>query len=154
MSGRTYRYFHGIPLYPFGYGLSYTSFAYGNLRISDSAVTSDPIKVAVDVKNTGTVSGDEVVELYLSHPGLVGAPIRSLAGFQRVHLERGQTSTVTFTLSTREFSVVDRAGQRTVPSGKVELWVGGGQPVSVPGLPQPSGVRGTINVTKEMSVPD
>ena len=89
MKGRTYRFFEGEPLFPFGYGLSYTTFAYRNLVLPKRATAGEAIKVAVDVENTGAVAGDEVVELYLK---------RSLAGFRRVALAPGQSKTVEFTL--------------------------------------------------------
>ena len=89
MKGRTYRFFEGEPLFPFGYGLSYTTFAYRNLVLPKQATAGEPMKVAVDVKNTGAVAGDEVVELYLK---------RALAGFRRVTLAPGQSKTVEFTL--------------------------------------------------------
>ena len=89
MKGRTYRFFEGEPLFPFGYGLSYTTFAYRNLVLPKQAGAGDAVKVSVDVANTGAVAGDEVVELYLK---------RSLAGFRRVSLAPGASKTVEFTL--------------------------------------------------------
>ena len=87
MAKRTYRYFDGEPLYPFGYGLSFTSFAYTNARVDHAKISAkDGAKISVDVTNTGAMAGDEVVQLYLTHPGVAGAPIRALKGFQRVHL--------------------------------------------------------------------
>ena len=127
MGNRTYRYFKGDVLYPFGYGLSYTSFGYANGKAS--SVTGTSATVSVDVTNTGGMDGDEVVQLYVSHPGVEGAPIRSLQGFQRVHLKKGETRTVTFALDDRRLSTVDDKGVRRVVPGKVQLWVGGGQPV-------------------------
>ncbi|HVN04190.1 MAG TPA: glycoside hydrolase family 3 C-terminal domain-containing protein [Bryobacteraceae bacterium] len=92
MKGRTYRYFEGEPLYPFGYGLSYTTFAYSNLRAPDGVSANSPIQVSVDVENTGQRAGDEVVQLYIKHPGVV----RELAGFERVTLQPGEKRTVAF----------------------------------------------------------
>ena len=89
MKGRTYRFFEGEPLFPFGYGLSYTTFAYRNLLLPKQASGGEPVRVSVDVENTGAVAGDEVVELYRK---------RSLAGFRRVTLAPGQRQTVEFTL--------------------------------------------------------
>ena len=87
MKGRTYRYFEGEPLWPFGFGLSYTTFAYSNLAVPDVPLNAgDPLHTSVSVANTGKVSGDEVVELYLQFPDVSGAPRRALRGFQRVHL--------------------------------------------------------------------
>jgi beta-glucosidase len=155
MNGRTYRYFQGTPLYPFGYGLSYTTFAYSNPKLSQASISGgDGVKLSVDLKNTGTMKGDEVVQVYVSHVGVDGAPIRSLAGLQRVTLERGGQTTVEFTLSPRELSVVDAKGVRKVSAGTIDLWVGGGQPVTIPGLPKAAGVASKLTVTGETVVPD
>jgi beta-glucosidase len=100
------------------------------------------------------MKGDEVVQVYVSHVGVDGAPIRSLAGLQRVTLERGGQTTVEFTLSPRELSVVDAKGVRKVSAGTIDLWVGGGQPVTIPGLPKAAGVASKLTVTGETVVPD
>jgi beta-glucosidase len=94
--GRTYMYFKGEPLYPFGYGLSYTTFKYSNLRTSSSQLASDgAITVSVDVTNTGSRAGDDVVQLYVSHPhSKVERPSKELKGFQRVSIKAGETRTV------------------------------------------------------------
>ena len=85
MNNRTYRYFDGKPLYPFGYGLSYSKFAYSNLKLSTAElIAGSSLEVDVDVKNTSPTEGDEVVELYLIPPSS-GAPIRALRGFARIH---------------------------------------------------------------------
>ena len=87
MKNRTYRYFDGQPLYPFGYGLSYSKFTYSNLKLSASELNAgDPLSVEVDIRNTSERAGDEVAELYLHFPKSAGAPIRALRGFTRVHL--------------------------------------------------------------------
>ena len=154
MARRTYRYFDGQPLYPFGYGLSYTSFAYSNARVEPpqvSATTS--ATVSVDVANTGDMAGDEVVELYLTHPGVPGAPLRALEGFKRVHLDAGQKTTVSFALSNRQLSIVDPGGQRRVVPGAVTVWLGGGQPVSRPGLAKPAGMEATFTITGTSDLP-
>ena len=112
MKGRTYRYFSGEPLYPFGYGLSYTNFAFSNLRFDKNSLgTNDDLTVSVDVENTGKMPGEEVVELYLSHPGVDGAPIRSLAGMQRVSLSPGERKSVSIQVPNRNLSVVTGTGQ-------------------------------------------
>ena len=86
MKDRTYRYFSGKPLYSFGYGLSYTTFAYSNLKVPTQEIKAgDPVTIEGTVKNTGSVAGDEVAELYLTQPKAFQTPIRVLAGFQRVH---------------------------------------------------------------------
>jgi len=129
MKGRTYRYFGGEPLYPFGYGLSYTRFSYRNLSLPKTAEAGNSVKVAVEVRNTGTMAGEEVVELYLTAAGATGpAPIRSLEGFQRVALAKGERKTVRFTLSARQFSRVGPDGRRVVEPGAFLISAGGKQP--------------------------
>lgn len=128
MRGRTYRYFAGKPLYPFGYGLSYTQFRYDGLRLSLSRMRpGQTTQLSVNITNVGGRDGDEVVQLYLSRRNDNGL-LRSLKGVERVHLARGETRTVTFTLDDEALSDVDNIGLRNVPSGPVEIWVGGGQP--------------------------
>ena len=154
MSHRTYRYFSGESLYPFGYGLSYTSFEYGNLNFNKSSLSpSDDLAVSVDVKNSGNLASDEVVEVYLSRPGVEGAPIRSLAGFRRVHIEAGQTLPVRIEIPNRNLSVVDAEGTRKIASGELQLWVGGGQPVSREGLPKTAGISGSVKIEGETVLP-
>ena len=129
MKGRTYRYFDGRPLFPFGYGLSYSKFAYSNVKLSSSTVNADAgLKVDADIRNTSRITGDEVVQLYLIFPNLPGAPIRSLRGFQRMSIAPGQTQHVQFTLDPRDLSYVNEAGERVVASGSYRIFVGGGQP--------------------------
>ena len=101
MAGRTYRYFAGTPLYPFGHGLSYTTFHYDNFRASARSLAPDgTVTVKVDVKNTGARAGDEVVQLYVRHLGSkVARPIRDLRGFRRIALAPGETRTVSFSLA-------------------------------------------------------
>ena len=155
MAGRTYRYFKGEPLYPFGHGLSYTSFRYDNARVSSNSVAAgDSVTVSSDVTNTGPVDGDEVVQLYVSHPGKDGAPVRSLQGFERVHLKRGEKRTVKFVLNDRAMSVVDEAGRRKLEPGRVELWIGGGQPVARAGLAKPAGVQARFDVSGGKTLPN
>ena len=128
MKGRTYRYFSGEPLYPFGYGLSYTSFAYGKPALGSRSVRAgDAVEVSVDVRNSGSRDGDEVVQLYVSRKA-EGAPVRALRHFERVHLKAGETRTLSFTLNAQDMSIVDATGKRVVPPGTVDLWIGGGQP--------------------------
>ena len=129
MQHRTYRYFSGQPLYRFGYGLSYSAFAYSNLTTSAKVLNAgDSLAVDADVKNTSARDGDEVVEVYLSFPPLPGAPIRALRGFTRIHLAGGETQHVHFTLESRDLSIVNEAGDRIVTSGSYQISVGGGQP--------------------------
>jgi beta-glucosidase len=155
MAKRTYRYFDGEPLYPFGYGLSFTTFTYSNARVDNANVAADgSATVSVDVTNTGSMAGDEVVELYLTHPGVAGAPLRALKGFQRVHLARGQKKTVSFTIRDRDLSIVDEAGKHRIVPGTVKVWIGGGQPVSRPGIPKPAGAETQFTITSEATLPD
>jgi beta-glucosidase len=128
--GRTYRYFRGEPLYPFGYGLSYTRFTYGDLLVTPPQVTAGgPVHVRATVTNSGDRAGDEVVQLYLSDlRASVPVPIRQLAGFTRIHLQPGETQAVHFTLSPEQMSLIDDAGRRVVEPGEFEIAVGGRQP--------------------------
>jgi beta-glucosidase len=129
MKGRTYRYFDGTPLFPFGYGLSYTTFAYSDLTVPAEPVAPDaPLAVAVKVTNTGKLAGDEVAQLYLNFPGVAGAPLKALRGFRRVHLDAGASETVRFELQPRDLSIVTETGDVVVPAGEYTLSIGGGQP--------------------------
>ena len=155
MAKRTYRYFDGEPLYPFGYGLSYTSFSYANARVDNPNVAADgSVTISADVTNAGAVAGDEVVELYLTHPGVAGAPLRALKGFQRIHLARGQKKTVSFTIRDRDLSIVDEAGKHRIVPGTVKVWIGGGQPVAPAGLKKPAGEETQFTITSEATLPD
>lgn len=129
MKNRTYRYFTGDPLYPFGYGLSYTTFDYTGLKLSNTSLQAgDPLDVEVDVTNSGKREGDEVVELYISFPKLPGAPLKALRGFTRIHLKTGKQQHVKLTLNPRDLSYVNEAGDRMVAAGDYMITVGGGQP--------------------------
>jgi len=109
MAGRTYRFFDGVPLYPFGFGLSYTTFRYDHVRTSSTTLPADgSITVSVDVTNTGTRAGDEVVQLYVTHQGsAVPRPRMDLRGFQRVALQPGETKTVEFSLAASSLAYWD-----------------------------------------------
>ena len=129
MKNRTYRYFKGEPLYPFGYGLTYSKFEYGNLKLSSPELEAgNPLTVEVDVKNASQRAGDEVVELYVNFPKLPGAPLRALRGFTRVHVEAGESRHVKITLQPRDLSYVNEAGDRMVGAGDYIITTGGGQP--------------------------
>ncbi len=129
MKNRTYRYFTGEPLYGFGHGLSYTTFAYSGMNLSNSPLQAgNPLNVEVDVKNTGSRDGDEVAELYITFPQLAGAPLRALRGFKRVHCKAGEQQHVTLSLSPRDLSYVNEAGDRMISAGDYLITVGGGQP--------------------------
>jgi len=150
MKGRTYRYFEGAPLYPFGYGLSYTTFAYGGLELPTEPVAAgSPVQAQVTVANTGKAGGDEVVQLYLSFPSVPGAPLRALRGFRRVHLEAGASEKVQVELQPRDLSMVTQEGQIVVPEGKFTVSIGGGQP----GFGAPN-ASGTFRVSKSVTLPE
>jgi beta-glucosidase len=129
MKNRTYRYFQGQPLYPFGYGLSYAKFEYSNLKLSSATLKAgDFLTADADVHNTSSRDGDEVVELYLSFPLSPAAPLRALRGFTRIHVGAGDTQHVHFILDPRDLSEVDDNGDRIVAGGAYRISVGGGQP--------------------------
>jgi beta-glucosidase len=147
MKGRTYRYFEGTPLYPFGYGLSYTTFSYGGLSVPTLIEAGKPLTAEVTVTNTGSKAGDEVAQLYLSFPKVAGAPLKALRGFQRVHLEAGASEKVRFELTSRDLSMVTEAGDPIVAEGAYTVSVGGGQPNT--GAPVVTGsftVKGTVTL--------
>ena len=148
MKGRTYRYFDGTPLYPFGYGLSYTRFAYSALQVPESPVHSgDPLTAKVTVTNTGKLAGDEVVQLYLKFPNVPGAPLKALRGFQRVHLEPGASQEVAFELQPRDLSMVTEAGEPVIPEGEFTVSIGGGQPgTGAPTVAHTVRVNGSLNI--------
>jgi beta-glucosidase len=156
MAKRTYRYFDGEPLYPFGYGLSYTSFSYSNPQVDNSEVPAQgSVTISVDVKNSGVMAGDEVVQLYLTHVGVAGAPLRALQGFQRVHLDRGEQKTVSFTVRDRGLSIVDEAGKHRIVPGTVDVWVGGSQPLARSGMAKPAaGAQTQFTISGEATLPD
>jgi beta-glucosidase len=155
MRGRTYRYFKGEPLYPFGYGLSYSTFTFNNLRFDRTSLdASDDLTVTVDVKNTGQRASDQVVQAYVTHPGVAGAPIRALAGFQRINLQPGELQTVAIPITNRSLSIVTPDGARKIVAGEVSVWVGEGQPVARAGLAGAAGVAGTVSVRAESVLPE
>ena len=129
MKGRTYRYFTDKPLYPFGYGLSYTTFSFSDLTIAKETIKAgEPLMAGATVTNTGKAAGDEVAELYLKFPDVAGAPNIALRGYSRVHLEPGESKKVRFMLKQRDMSMVTEAGDPIVAAGKYTVSVGGGQP--------------------------
>lgn len=146
MINRTYRYFTKPVLYPFGHGLSYSTFEYSNLNAPAKSGTGDDLKVSVNVKNTSTVDGDEVVQCYLNRDippidlatlpevpmmtdeqaTLVAAPRKALVGFARVPLKAGESKNVTFTITTHQLSlVVGKDDKREVRPGNLQIQVGG-----------------------------
>ncbi len=129
MRGRTYRYFDKEPLYPFGYGLSYTSFRYSDLKAPRQIQTGKDLKISCNVTNTGERDGDEVVQLYVSHPRTYSVtPIRSLKGFKRIHLKKGESRKVEFSLTPRDLGLVNDAGRLIENPSRISLFIGGGQP--------------------------
>jgi beta-glucosidase len=127
MQGRTYRYFKGEPLYPFGYGLSYTRFAYSNLRV-ENVKAGEPVKVTVDVTNAGEREGDEVVQLYLTDvKASAPVPIRTLVGFERISLRPREKRTVQFTITPRQMSLIDNNDKRVIEPGEFRVQIGGNQ---------------------------
>ncbi len=153
MGNRTYRYHKGEVLYPFGHGLSYTRFAYSAVSADRAVVDANgAVTVSATVTNAGQRDGEEVVQLYLTRPGFPGAPIRALAGFQRIALKAGETRTVNFTLSGRALSTVDPQGVRKVFAGPVEAWVGGGQPVAREGLAMAPGGTAKFEIRGELAL--
>ena len=129
MANRTYRYFKGKPLYAFGDGLSYTTVTYSGLRASSAVLKAgDTLIVQAEVRNAGSLPGDEVSELYLIPPRSNLAPRLALVGFMRFHLNPGETRRLTFNLDPRTLSQVDEKGVRAVIPGNYKLSLGGSQP--------------------------
>jgi beta-glucosidase len=129
MEGRTYRYYKGRPLYPFGFGLSYTRFEYANLRLPASVDPGKAFEVSVDVRNAGGRAGEEVVQLYVARKDAsVPVPLRSLQGFKRIMLNPGESQTVMFAVQPGQLSVLNKDFKRVVEPGRIEIAVGGGQP--------------------------
>jgi beta-glucosidase len=129
MANRTYRYFKGTPLFPFGYGLSYTGFEH-TARLSETSVKAgEPLTVNVSVRNTGAYDGDDVLEAYLVPKKIAGAPIRGLVGFERIHLAKGASREVQLSIDPRQLSMVSPAGERSIQAGEYLLEVcGDGEP--------------------------
>jgi beta-glucosidase len=100
------------------------------------------------------VASDEVVQLYLTHPGVAGAPIRSLQGFQRIHLKSGEKKTVQFALADRALSIVDANGKRSIQAGRIDVWIGGGQPVARAGLQPAAGAHVHFAVVGSRELPE
>ncbi|MGD1044595.1 MAG: glycoside hydrolase family 3 C-terminal domain-containing protein [Bacteroidota bacterium] len=129
MTGRTYRYFKGEPLFSFGYGLSYTKFEYSNLIVPDETKTNEGITVSVEVHNVGKIAGDEVVQLYLKNLiAAVPVPIHSLQGFKRIHMKPGEKQLVQFQLLPRQLAVSNETMKFFIEPGSFEITVGGLQP--------------------------
>jgi beta-glucosidase len=129
MENRTYRYFTGTPLYPFGYGLSYTTFSYADLSLPEKIIAGNDVRVSVRVTNTGKTAGDEVVQLYITdEKASTPRPLRQLEGFKRVHLNAGESSTVEFILKAEQFSMINKSDVRVIEPGWFTVAAGGKQP--------------------------
>jgi beta-glucosidase len=148
MRGRTYRYLSDKPLYGFGFGLSYTSFAYSDLKIPATVKAGDPVTVEGDVKNTGAMAGDEVVELYLTQPKGYETPLRVLAGFKRIHINAGGSAHVSLTIDPRSLGQVDEKGNRVIVPGEYTVSLGGAQPQETASV-----ATGKFNVSGKTQLP-
>ena len=150
MKNRTYRYFRGKPLYPFGYGLSYSSFEYSNLRLSTTSLKAgDSLVAEADVRNTSRRQADEVVEVYLSFPKSSIAPVCALRAFTRISLAPGENRRVQFTLDARALSEVNELGDRVVAKGNYRIFLGPGQPGTVA-----KDVEAEFRVKDQQKLPD
>ena len=140
MANRTYRYFTGTPLYPFGYGLSYTTFSYADLTLSEKIAVGNDVRVTVRVTNTGKMAGDEVVQLYITdEKASTPRPLRQLEGFKRIHLNAGESRIVEFILKAEQFSMINKSDVRVIEPGWFTVTAGGKQP----GLTEASDLRFT-----------
>ncbi len=149
MRGRTYRYFGGQPLYAFGYGLSYASFTYSNLRLSSETLQAgQPLTVEADVRNAAGIGGDEVAELYLEYPPSPSAPLRALKSFQRLRLAPDETRHVAFKLNPRDLSQVTEKGEHRIMPGSYTVFVGGRQPTE-----GAQGLEAKLQITGELKLP-
>jgi beta-glucosidase len=155
MRGRTYRYLEKAPLWSFGHGLAYTTFAYSNLVVAPEVEAGRDLALSVDVDNTGARAGDEVVQVYLSKPDAPAyAPRRWLAAFARVTLAPRERRRVELSLPARALTLVDEAGRRAPLSGEVAIAVGGGQPGAAWSYADPrAGLTGRSRVVPPKATP-
>ena len=129
MQNRTYRYFKGEALYPFGFGLSYTKFAYSNLKVSQKQIgKNEPVNIEVTVTNSGQMSGEEVAQLYLVHQNFVHAPLQALKGFKRIALASGQSRKINFAVMPDQLKMIDENGNPVFVPGSVKIIAGGASP--------------------------
>ncbi len=131
MEGRTYRYMTDAPLYPFGFGLTYTRFEHGDLRLSESTITSGrTVRAEVEIRNTGSAAGEDVVQLYVTDvEASCRTPACSLKGFRRVQLDPGQAKTVSFDISTQMLELIDESGQAVLEPGAFQIIAAGSCPI-------------------------
>ena len=128
---------------------------YTNARVSSPTVTADGnVSISVDVANVGALAGDEVVQLYLTHGGATGAPRRALAGFLRVHLNAGERKSIMFQLANRQRGVVDEKGNLRIVAGTVNVWIGGGQPMTRAGRPKVAGAETKFTIAGAPPLPE
>ena len=130
MKGRTYRYGEKPPLYPFGYGLSYTDFNYSNLRLSRTAISAgEDVALSLELENRGNYDGDEVVQVYLKHlEAAATVPHHQLCGFKRLTLRKGEKRSVSFTITARQMAIITEDGRCILEPGRFTVYVGGSQP--------------------------
>ncbi|GAC1314318.1 MAG: glycoside hydrolase family 3 C-terminal domain-containing protein [Mucilaginibacter sp.] len=129
MKGRTYRYMTAEPLYPFGYGLSYTTFSYSNLKLSGNRVKKNvPVTAEATVTNTGKMEAEEVVELYITNPQTGNNPLFSLKGFKRVSLKPGESTTAEFSLTPSVLQSISDEGKAVELAGDYHIYIGGSLP--------------------------
>jgi beta-glucosidase len=129
MEGRTYKYFEGEPLYPFGFGLSYTTFKYSELKIAKKTKVGEKVLVSVKVTNTGKRAGEEVVQLFLKdEKASTPRPKVQMEGFKRIHLNAGESKIVEFEITPRQFSMIGDYDKRVIENGWFTIYTGGGQP--------------------------
>ena len=131
MKGRTYKYMNKNPLYPFGYGLSYTHFTYGEAKLSSNEIAKgDAASVSVVVTNSGNVTSNEVVQLYISDlEASVNVPNFQLEGVNRISLKTGESKEVTFDLTPKMFEIVNNDGNRIIEPGDFKIYIGGSSPM-------------------------
>jgi beta-glucosidase len=130
MAVRTYLYFKGEALYPFGYGLIYTNFAYSNQKVPGALKTGEPVSISVDLENTGGRDGEEVVQVYVSNKTTDTAPITALKSIKRLMLKMVEQRTVSIGLKADDFAVVNNHGERVINPGKYEIVVVGNSAIT------------------------
>jgi beta-glucosidase len=134
MKGRTYRFMKAEPMYPFGYGLSYTTFKYSNLQLSTASINrNQPVEATVMVTNTGKLTGEELVHLYLTtttENAPADAPLYTLKGFKRISLAPGASKKVSFTVTTDMMKQVNEQGEAVLNPGKIKISIAGSLPGS------------------------